>query len=53
MMHKLTLLLLRLWYGYEMTLAYLAGNMGDGLAMANHESMAEEVSRKYHTELIN
>ena len=43
--------LLALWYGYEMTLAYLAEGMGDKFAMANHENFAKDVIQgKYDKE---
>jgi len=40
----------RLWYGFEMSMAYLAGNMGDTISMANHERMADVVWKKWFTE---
>ena len=40
-------LLLRLRYGFEMTLAYLADNMGDGLTRANHEAEADRLAVEY------
>jgi hypothetical protein len=35
--------LLNLRYGFEMTLAYLAGNMGDEISMDNHVREADKV----------
>jgi hypothetical protein len=35
--------LLNLRYGFEMTLAYLAGNMGDEQSMDNHVAEADKV----------
>jgi hypothetical protein len=42
--------LYRLWYGFEMAMAYLAGNMGDTISMVNHERMADVVWKKWFTE---
>lgn len=40
----------RFWYGFEMSMAYLAGNMGDTVSMANHERMADVVWGKWFRE---
>ncbi len=37
--------LYRLWYGFEMAMAYLAGNMGDTISMENHERMADAIEK--------
>lgn len=36
-------ILYRLWYGYEMSQAYIAGMIGDTACMTNHLSMADRV----------
>ena len=43
----MTSLLYRLWYGFEMTMAYLASNMGDSASMYNHIDMADRVYIKW------
>lgn len=38
-------LIYRYWYGFEMAMAYLAGEMGDTLSMLNRERMADAITR--------
>jgi hypothetical protein len=52
-MKFLRLLWLRYWYGFELTLAYLASHTHEGDVQAEHESAAEEVARLYWRETIN
>ncbi len=40
----------RYWYAFEMTMAYLASNMGDTISMENHERMADVAWKKWFME---